>query len=172
MTSRPINWAKVWSWFDRGGDRNVAAYLTSLDLSSFDPKAPPPKTQAFWDIVDASRAPEDAELADVIDAFGKDKDPNGEPVAPVAFTLAKVLEMATTLAPKDNDGNPERSSFAYWLADRKNRRQILIASRCVAIRQSVKDTPRTVYGRSAALGRSSTRSPPDRRVTGSPPPRR
>ena len=60
----------------------------------------------------------------MIDAFGKDKDPNGEPIAPVAFTLAKVLEMATTLAPRDNDGNPERSSFAYWLADRKNRRQI------------------------------------------------
>jgi Family of unknown function (DUF5906) len=117
-------WAKLWSWFDRGGDRNVAAYLTSLDLSSFDPKAPPPKTQAFWDIVDGSRAPEDAELADVIDAFGKDKDRNGEPIAPVAFTLAKVLEMATTLAPKDNDGNPQRSSFAHWLADRKNRRQI------------------------------------------------
>jgi Family of unknown function (DUF5906) len=97
-------WAKLWSWFDRGGDRNVAAYLTSLDLSGFDPKAPPAKTQAFWDIVDASRAPEDAELADVIDAFGKDKDPNGEPITPVAFTLAKVLEMATTLAPRDNDG--------------------------------------------------------------------
>jgi hypothetical protein len=117
-------WAKLWSWFDRGGDRNVAAYLASLDLSSFDPKAPPPKTQGFWDIVDASRAPEGAELADVIDAFGTDKDPNGEPIAPVAFTLAKVLEMAAALAPKDNDGNPERSSFAYWLADRKNRRQI------------------------------------------------
>ena len=36
-------------------------------ISAFDPKAPPPKTAAFWDIVDANRAPEDAELADVLD---------------------------------------------------------------------------------------------------------
>ena len=37
--------------------------------SGFDPKAPPPKTPAFWAIVDANRAPEDAELADVLDAL-------------------------------------------------------------------------------------------------------
>jgi hypothetical protein len=30
-------------------------------------EAPPPKTAAFWDIVDANRAPEDAELADTLD---------------------------------------------------------------------------------------------------------
>jgi Family of unknown function (DUF5906) len=59
-------WTRLWSWYDRGGDRHVAAYLAELDISKFDPKAPPPKTAAFWDIVDASRAPEDAELADVL----------------------------------------------------------------------------------------------------------
>jgi hypothetical protein len=50
-------WAKLWSWYDRGGDRHVGAYLAALDLTGWDPKAPPPKTQAFWDIVDASRRP-------------------------------------------------------------------------------------------------------------------
>jgi len=40
-------------------------------LTSFDAKATPPKTPAFWDIVDANRAPEDAELADVLDEMGK-----------------------------------------------------------------------------------------------------
>ena len=54
----------------RGGMRHVAAYLARLDLSDFNPKAPPPKTAAFWDIVDANRAPEDAELADVLDRLG------------------------------------------------------------------------------------------------------
>ena len=49
---------------------HVAAYLASLDISGFDPKAPSPKTPAFWDIVDANRAPEDAELADVLDRMG------------------------------------------------------------------------------------------------------
>jgi hypothetical protein len=47
----------------------VAAYLASLDISGFNPKAPPPKTPAFWAIV-ANRAPEDAELADVLDGLG------------------------------------------------------------------------------------------------------
>ena len=32
-------------------------------------KAPPQKTPAFWDIVDATRAP-DAELVDVLDRLG------------------------------------------------------------------------------------------------------
>ncbi len=57
-------WNELWGWYAKGGDRHVAAYLAELDISSFDPKAPPPKTPAFWDIVDANRSPEDAELAD------------------------------------------------------------------------------------------------------------
>jgi hypothetical protein len=119
-------WAKLWSWYDRGGDRNVAAYLASLDLSDFDPKAPPPKTQAFWDIVDANRAPEDAELADVIDKLAEEAGNTKKGVSgpPLAFTLAAVQAMANALAPTDNDGNPHRDSFAHWLNDRKNRRQI------------------------------------------------
>ena len=97
-------WTKLYRWYDEGGDRHVAAYLASLDLAGFDPKAPPPKTQAFWDIVDASRAPEDAELADVLDKLKN----------PPALTLA-----AAQNAADDGEG-----SFGEWLQDRKNRRQI------------------------------------------------
>ena len=79
----------------------VAHYLATLDLSRFDSKAPPPKTQAFWEIVDSSRAPEDAELADALDALGK----------PAAVTLSAILVRA---AP----------DFSEWLRDRKNRRKI------------------------------------------------
>jgi hypothetical protein len=43
---------RIWGWYDAGGDRHVAAYLAKLDLSTFDPKAPPPKTAAFWAIVE------------------------------------------------------------------------------------------------------------------------
>ena len=32
----------------------------TLSIDGFDPKAPPPKTPAFWDIVSANQAPEDA----------------------------------------------------------------------------------------------------------------
>jgi hypothetical protein len=35
--------------------------LENLDLSGFDPKAPPPHTDAFFEIVNASRSPEDAQ---------------------------------------------------------------------------------------------------------------
>ena len=94
-------WINLWGWYASGGDRHVAAYLAELDLSGFDPKAPPPKTQAFWDIVDANRAPEDAELADVIDALGR----------PAAFTLATIRGKAA-------------GDFFEWIADRKNRRAI------------------------------------------------
>ena len=78
-------WENLWHWYDTGGDRNVAAYLAEFDISSFDPKAPPPQTPAFWDIVDASRAPEDAELADVLDQLGR----------PDATTLIRISNAAT-----------------------------------------------------------------------------
>ena len=120
-------WTKLYRWYDQGGDRHVAAYLASLDLAGFDPKAPPPKTQAFWDIVDANRAPEDAELADVIDALAM-KDQDGKPIpgSPVAFTLAAVLRKAEALTPatKTKDGQAVPGTFAAWLGDRRNRRQI------------------------------------------------
>jgi hypothetical protein len=94
-------WIGLWHWYEHGGDRHVAAYLADLDISEFDPKAPPPKTAAFWDIVDASRAPEDAELADVLDRLGN----------PEATTLIRVQ-------------NESSGDFQAWLMDRKNRRQI------------------------------------------------
>jgi hypothetical protein len=94
-------WKELWGWYERGGIGHVAAYLAELDLSDFDPKAPPPKTPAFWDIVDASRAPEDAELADVIDKLGK----------PAAVTLMQIA-------------NAAEGDFAEWIRDRRNRRVI------------------------------------------------
>jgi Family of unknown function (DUF5906) len=95
-------WNNLWSWYEHGGFASVAAFLRDLDLSAFDPKAPPPKTAAFWDIVDANRAPEDAELADVLDEMGN----------PDGTTLLKITWEA---------GSKE---IAGWLKDRKNRRLI------------------------------------------------
>ena len=64
----PEYFERLYRWFQHeGGNEHVAAYLATLDLSGFDPKAPPPKTAAFWDIVAASRAPEDAAMADALD---------------------------------------------------------------------------------------------------------
>jgi hypothetical protein len=95
-------WLALWAWYYDGGDRHVAAYLTGLDISAFDPKAPPPKTAAFWSIVDASRAVEDAELADLFDRMGN----------PEAVTLDKLHYEAGG------------SELGVWLKDRGNRRAI------------------------------------------------
>src|SRR5262249_55530500 len=101
-------------WYANGGNEAVAAYLASVDLSDFDPKAPPPKTAAFWEIVAAHRAPEDTELADVLDALGKASPHKDEVVRPDVVTLDQVTSIAATLQP----------GFAEWLRDRKNRRSI------------------------------------------------
>jgi hypothetical protein len=97
----PDYWNQLWGWYQNGGHGHVAAYLSELYISDFDPKAPPPKTPAFWDIVDANRAPEDAELADVLDNLSN----------PAATTIARISNMAT-------------GEFATWIKDRKNRRVI------------------------------------------------
>jgi hypothetical protein len=97
----PEYWQAFWRWLNTGGTEFVAHYLKTLDLSGWDAKAPPPKTQAFFEIVDASRAPEDAEMADVLDKLGR----------PDAVTLSQI----ETRAAED---------FKYWLKDRRNRRKI------------------------------------------------
>ncbi len=100
----PDYWQRLWSWYVSGGTANVVAYLRALDLSKFDCKAPPPKTEAFWHIVNAARTSEEVELVDVLDSLG---DPN-------AITIESLLSQARTRQP----------SFADWLQDRRNRRQI------------------------------------------------
>jgi hypothetical protein len=108
----PQYWINLWQWYDEGGDRHVAAYLSGLDLSDFNPKAPPPKTDVFWQIVNANRTPENTELATVLDRMGN----------PQAVTLAQVAEEASVFqrgstAALDGD-------FYTWFTDRKNRRVI------------------------------------------------
>ena len=63
-------WTSLKGWFDGGGIWHVAAYLAQLNISGFNPKAPPPKTAAFWQIVAANDSPEDDELGDVLDKMG------------------------------------------------------------------------------------------------------
>src|SRR5262249_2340162 len=97
----PEYWNGLWSWYSANGFEHVPAYLAEHDLSDFDPKAPPPKTSAWFDIVSASSAPEDAELADVTDALGN----------PDVLTVKQLTAAA-------------EGAFAEWMMDRKNRRAI------------------------------------------------
>ncbi|MGC2221496.1 MAG: primase-helicase family protein [Methylocella sp.] len=95
-------WDGIWKWYeDDGGYGHVAAYLSTLDISSFAPKAPPPKTAAFQAIADAGRAPEIPEMMDTLDKLDN----------PDAVTLEQLRSKA-----------PE--PFLMWLDDRRNRRTI------------------------------------------------
>jgi hypothetical protein len=94
-------WNKLHGWYANGGIGHVAAYLRTLDLTGFNAKAPPPKTDAFWDIVTANSAPESAELTDALEKLQW----------PQAVTLADLSESA-------------EPTFAEWLRDRRNSRKV------------------------------------------------
>ena len=94
-------WNKYWKWFDGGGDQHIAAYLATLDISDFDPKEPPPKTPAFWSIVNANRTTEEAELQDVIDGLG----------SPDALTIEAIKDKADF-------------SLREWMRERRNRKAV------------------------------------------------
>lgn len=119
-------WNEIYTWYAHGGSSNVAAYLAQVDLTGFDPKAPPPKTAAFYDIVDANSAPEDAELADALDALQRVS----------AVTLLDIIIYASP-------------SFSEWLQDRRNRRQIphrLEAAGYVPVRNTLAKDGQWVIG--------------------------
>ncbi len=61
-------WNERWGWLlQEGGAGHVAAFLAQRDLKAFDPCAVPRQTAAFFEIVNASTAPEDADIADALD---------------------------------------------------------------------------------------------------------
>ena len=97
----PDYWQRIWGWYNEGGIGHVAAFLAQKDISGFQAKVPPPKTEAFWDIVASNTAPEDAGLGDGLEALG----------SPAAVTLMAVAQVA-------------EPSFADWLRDRKNSRSV------------------------------------------------
>lgn len=107
-------WNELWGFYNNGGCEHVAAYLSELDLSGFDPKAPPPKTPAFWQIVDVNVAPEDGELSDVIEKLND----------PETLVLADLIEAAN-------------AAMAEWILDRRHRRALphrLERCGCVSVR--------------------------------------
>jgi hypothetical protein len=95
-------WSILWQWYANGGVQIVGDYLLSLDLAAFNPKAPPPQTEAFYEIVNSSRAPEDAELADAIEWLG----------SPNAVTIADIISV------------PDQFPLREFLTDRRNARRI------------------------------------------------
>jgi hypothetical protein len=101
---KPGTMQALWDWYEAGGYGHVVAYLTALDISDFDAKATPPKTDAFYDIADANAAPESNELANLLDAMGN----------PEAVTIGQL----------QSAGMQQDHEFHRWLCDRQNQRRI------------------------------------------------
>jgi hypothetical protein len=112
-------WNKLWGWYyanQEEGIRKVAAFLRAYDLSSFDPKATPPRTPAFFEIVASGVAQEEIELADVIDSLQNPDPKNPDPknptmIAPDTLTIEQLIAAAPY-------------ALAEWLRDRNNRKAI------------------------------------------------
>ena len=98
------HWAKYWARLNAGGAEAVADHLRALDLSRFNPKAPPPHTQAFWEMANAMRSEEESEMDDIIESLGR----------PKALVIGDLIGRASTL---------NRYAFVEFLKDGKNARQ-------------------------------------------------
>jgi hypothetical protein len=94
-------WDTLFDWYPAGGCEHVAAYLSQIDLTKWDAKAAPPRTEAFWEIVESNKAPENAEFGEALEELGN----------PKAVTLRHIHNVAFR-------------AFKDWLDDRKNRGKI------------------------------------------------
>jgi hypothetical protein len=62
---------QLYHWLDyENGIEHVAALLETYDVNSFDPKAPPPQTPAFWEISMSSKPAQVGEIEDAIEGIG------------------------------------------------------------------------------------------------------
>lgn len=104
----PEYWQTIWRWLDDEGCANVAAFLRSLDISGFDAKAPPPRTEAFYAIVSANNNPRDVALsATITDEMG----------SPDVLTLDDILTVI-------GDDVVEDDEVREFLSSRSTRRNI------------------------------------------------
>jgi len=101
-------WQSLWRWLDAEGSANVAEFLRTLDLSDFNAKARPPRTEAFYAIVAANNNPRDVALSSTIaDEMG----------GPDVLTLDDILAV---IDPDGLDDNEVRE----FLSSRNSRRKI------------------------------------------------
>jgi hypothetical protein len=127
-------------WFEAEGNSHVYACLKARDLSAFNPKAPPEKTEMFQIIVGSSQSPETPGLLDLIEALKDDPDDPD----PTALTISQLIEKALL---RDHD-------LATWLTDLKNRRSVnhrLSELGYTLVRSEAKDGLWWVAGRRSAI---------------------
>jgi len=109
--------AKLYAWYEKGGMANVVAYLRALNISKFNPKAPPPRTAAWKAIVDANVDPGDGELSAVLEFLRTPK--RGKTPLPLeAITLDMVVKAARDMR------LPNTSEFVEELTSHRARRAL------------------------------------------------
>jgi hypothetical protein len=151
-------WTELWNWYrNEGGFEHVAAYLRTLDISDFDPKAPPPETEAHQDIVDSYRAAESDELADALDALER-------PAAVITTQLvAHDVRLAWMIDHKNGRRVPyrmEANGYAACRAEKNNGRWIINGKRHVVyVKAELNPTQRRVAA-AALLGKLETKKEP------------
>lgn len=115
-------WLSFWHWIDNGGDAHVGEYLRTLDLSGFNPKAPPPHTGAFLDLV-AGGLPEDAHAFN--DALARLGDPQAVTAAMIKAAaddpFALNLESPRRIPHRMQEAgfslvrNPDQKDGRWWI---------------------------------------------------------
>ena len=137
-------WNALWHWYAKGGCEIVAHYLLGIDLKRLQPQEPPPQTEAFFEIVNASRAPEDAEIADALETLGW----------PNAITVSKIIT-----------GAPSQSLVDFLRGSQKQPPHSSQAEACgyVQVRnRDAKDGLWKILGRRQAVYAKDTLSPRER----------
>ena len=101
----------LYDWYEKGRNEHVSALLRGWDISQFDAKAPPKKTDAWWQIVSASMANESSEISFALEEMG------WPPIATMEQVIAASRKVSSPLEDRLKVGG---SSLEEWASDRKN----------------------------------------------------
>lgn len=100
MTEAEAN--AMYAWYETGGGLDaVAYYLRTLDLSGFNPKAAPPRTAWWHQLVSGGQSAEEEKFSDALDKLGRPE--------------------WTTLTAVAGSGGPDLTN---WTQDPRNRRKV------------------------------------------------
>ena len=146
MTPDQFDKDKFWDWYRKeNGLEHAAAYLATLDVTDFDVYAAPPKTDAFWSVVNACQILVENKLREALDNFDVDMFGEKPPCRPEAVTVDMLVrelaressnfgnelyELLTgpksqRIAHKFHEAgygpvpNPKRPADGYWRIDDK-----------------------------------------------------
>lgn len=104
-----------YAWlYGGGGQEAVAGLLLAHDLSGFDPGEKPRQTAHMRNMVDASQSSEFDEFWTVLEQLEW----------PAAVTIQDLVVQANRGLTRVEEMTSGESDFAYWLKDRRNKRQL------------------------------------------------